>query len=109
MAELRCPVCGEGEDLTGSRGEAGIRITCSACGYSWDRDGRRQCATCGGHDIVTRPRTLTAFSRGNQLSTHGWYDVPLCYSCDHEEYLRSTRSGGPLAPGYRSAAVERRT
>ena len=105
MPELTCSGCGEATDLHGRPGEAGIRITCGACGHEWDRDARHRCATCGGGDIVTRPATLTAFSRGSQLSVLGWHDVPLCGACDHDELTRSTRCGGPLAADYRSAAL----
>lgn len=76
MAQLACPGCGEDTDLRGTRTDAGIRITCQSCRYEWDRDTRPRCATCGGDDMVPRPQTLTAFSRGTQLSILGWRNVP---------------------------------
>jgi predicted RNA-binding Zn-ribbon protein involved in translation (DUF1610 family) len=91
VADLTCPNCGEDTDLRGRRTDAGIRISCNACGLEWDRETRHRCATCGGGDIVTRPQTLTAFSRGTQLSILGWHEMPMCGSCDGEELLRSTR------------------
>jgi hypothetical protein len=108
VPHLSCPACGEGEALRGQRTDDGIRITCQTCGYEWNRDTRPRCATCGGEDIVTRPQTLTAFSRGTQLSVLGWRNVPLCGTCDHDELMRSTRAGGPLAAGYQPAAVHPR-
>jgi hypothetical protein len=105
MADLSCTACREDSDLRGRRTDAGIRITCQSCGYEWDRDTSPRCATCGGEDIVPRPQTLTAFSRGTQLSVLGWRNVPLCAVCDRDEFMRSTRAGGPLAPDYRPAAV----
>lgn len=107
VPDVSCPACGEERDLRGRRGEDGIRITCGACGYEWDRGTRPRCATCGGDDIVLRPQTLTAFSRGTQLSVVGWRPVPLCATCDHDELMRSTRAGGPLAADYRPAAMGR--
>lgn len=109
MPDLTCPACGETTNLRGTRTEEGIRITCQQCRYEWNRDTRPRCATCGGDDIVPRPQTLTAFSRGTQLSVLGWRNVPLCATCDGEELMRSTRAGGPLAAGYRPAALHARS
>jgi hypothetical protein len=109
MADLRCPGCGESTDLRGRRGESGIRITCGSCGLEWDRDARRRCANCGGDDIVLRPQTLTAFSRGTQLSILGWRELPLCAVCDRGELMRSTDGAAPIAPDYVPAAMEPRT
>lgn len=109
MADLKCPNCGEDVNLQGSPGKAGIRITCGTCGHSWDRDARPRCATCGGHDIVSRPQTLTAYSRGTQLSVLGWRELPLCAVCDREELMRSTDGAAPLAADYVPAAMVRRS
>lgn len=103
--QLRCPSCGEEDDLRGQRAQDGIRITCGACGTTWLRDSTPLCATCGGDQIVHRPRTMTQYSRGTQLSVVGWQDVPLCLTCDADAIARSTSSGGPLPAGYQSAAV----
>lgn len=109
MVELRCPQCGEQDDLRGRRSDDGIRIACQACGCDWQRDVTPRCATCGGGDLVERPQTLTAFSRGTQLSVLGWRTVPLCPACDGDELLRSERAGGPLRPAYRPAAMHPRS
>lgn len=108
MADLSCPGCGEQSNLRGHRSENGIRISCGSCGLEWDRDSRRRCASCGGEDIVFRPQTLTAFSRGTQLSILGWRELPLCAVCDREELMRSTDGAAPIGAGYVPAAMERR-
>lgn len=105
--QLDCPACGEDDDLTGERTDDGIRITCGACGASWARDTTPTCATCGGDEIVFRPRTMTQYSRGTQLSVVGWQNVPLCLQCDAEAVTRSTESGGPLRANYQPAAMAR--
>lgn len=102
---LDCPGCGEDEDLAGEATADGIRIRCGSCGTSWMRDTAPVCATCGGDRIVFRPRTMTQFSRGTQLSVVGWQDVPLCLHCDEAALTRSMDSGGPLPSGYVPAAM----
>lgn len=102
---LTCPSCGEEDDLRGEQTEAGIRISCPQCGASWMRDTAARCATCGSEDIVSRPRPLTQYSRGTQLSIVGWVDVPCCVHCDAEALAKSTGAGGPLPPTYRPAAL----
>lgn len=104
-AQLRCPGCGEDDDLRGERTGEGIRITCGRCGASWNRDTTPTCATCGGDQIVFRPRTMTQYSRGTQLSIVGWQNVPLCLTCDAAALTKSTTSGGPLRAGYQPAAM----
>jgi hypothetical protein len=102
---LACSACGETEDLAGEATEAGIRISCGGCGASWMRDTAPCCAACGGTDILLRPRTLTQYSRGTQLSIVGWQDVPCCTDCDADALTKSTFSNGPLPAGYRPAAM----
>lgn len=104
MSLQQCPVCGESENLRGSRDEAAIRLHCESCGHNWVRGTRPQCATCGSTDIMQRPQTMTAFSRGTQLSVLGWRNVNLCLTCDRDAIARSTAVRGPLPPDYRSAA-----
>lgn len=106
--QLDCPACREDDDLQGRATRQGIEITCGRCGHAWLRDTAPSCATCGGADLVFRPRPLTAFSRGTQLSILGWQDVPLCAACDAEALRRSTQAGAPLPADYRPAALEAR-
>jgi hypothetical protein len=105
---LHCPACGEDDDLRGETTDEGIRIRCGSCGSSWLRDSIPTCATCGGSDIVMRPRTMTQFSRGTQLSVVGWQEVPVCVRCDAEALLKSTQAAGPLPAGYEPAALHAR-
>lgn len=104
---VACARCGETEDLTGERTPAGIRISCGGCGASWMRGTDPRCASCGGTSIVSRPRALTQYSRGTQLSIVGWQNVPCCTDCDAAALARSTFANGPLPAGYRPAAMGR--
>lgn len=102
---LSCPQCGESEELRGEQTPDGIRVHCGTCSATWLRDTAPRCATCGGGDIVVRPRLLTQFSRGTQLSVVGWQDVPCCSSCDAEALAKSTAANAPLPAGYQPAAM----
>lgn len=104
---LSCPSCQEEDALHGERTDAGIRIRCGRCQAQWMRDTAPRCATCGRGDIATRPRPLTQYSRGTQLSIVGWLDVPCCMHCDAQALTKSTGAGAPLPPDYRPAAMHR--
>lgn len=135
--EISCPGCGEQDELRGERtdasdarvptsrtatrenpasgrrseqtGTAEIRITCETCGAEWIRGTDPTCATCGGTDIVFRPRAMTQYSRGTQMSLVGWQNVPMCARCDAEALERSTASAGPVPARYEPAAMKPRT
>jgi hypothetical protein len=103
---IACPECGESEELTGTESAEGIRILCGACGASWLRDAEPQtCATCGGTDVLKRPRALTQYSRGTQLSIVGMTDILLCRVCDKKmvEWSGASRA---VPFNYRSAALD---
>ena len=100
---ITCPECGEDTELR----KVDSDFVCETCNHRWSSD-TSVCATCGGTDLVSRPRPLTQFSRGTQLSIVGWVDVDCCVVCDAEELDRSVSSGGPLTVGYVPAARERR-
>lgn len=107
-SSIACPQCGEAEDLAGAPSPEGIRIRCERCGTEWLRDKvTHVCATCGGSDLETRPRALTQYSRGNQLSIVGFDEIWLCCSCD-EEILEWSKTGRAIPFAYRSAAMEKR-
>jgi hypothetical protein len=97
---IACPHCGEEENLADSPGPQGIQITCESCGASFPRDAAASCATCGGAELVQRPRALTQYSRGTQLSITSWNQAPLCMSRSGE--------GKPIPPHYQPAAAFRR-
>jgi Zn ribbon nucleic-acid-binding protein len=105
---IACPRCSETDDLRGSEAQDGIRIECGACGESWLRDEEPdRCATCGGTDLVKRPRALTQYSRGTQLSIVGIGEVMLCAACDAEMLEWSDSRAVPV--NYRPAATEPRS
>ncbi|MGP4027367.1 hypothetical protein [Actinomadura sp. 3N407] len=104
---IACPHCGEEENLAGRPGPDGILIICEACGASFPRDAAVSCATCGGTDLVQRPRALTQFSRGTQLSITSWNQALLCSSCDAAMVARSSE-GKPIPPHYQPAAAFKR-
>jgi len=99
-----CPRCNEDTELR--RNDAAFH--CDACGHQWSSD-EASCATCGGTDLVKRPRPLTQFSRGTQLSIVGWVDVDCCVVCDADALDKAVAAGGPLPADYAPAAREKRS
>ena len=105
--EIECPRCGEADELVGRDTAKGIRITCGICGESWLRDAAAQtCATCGGDDLVERPRAHTQYSRGTQLSIVGMSEVLLCRVCDAKMVEWSEGSARAVPFNYRPATVD---
>jgi hypothetical protein len=104
---ITCPHCGEGENLAGGPGPQGIQITCESCGASFPRYAAVSCATCGGAELVQRPRALTQYSRGTQLSITSWNQALLCMSCD-AEMLNRSGEGKSIPPHYQPAAAFKR-
>ncbi len=103
---IACPSCGETEDLAGSPSPEGIVIRCGCCDTSWLRDAVPEtCATCGGTELETRPRALTQYSRGTQLSIVGMTEIMLCRVCD-AEMLEWSKTGRAVPPTYRPAAID---
>ena len=100
---IACPECGEDGDLR--RDEADI--VCDGCDHRWS-SASGVCASCGRTVLVKRPRPLTQFSRGTQLSIVGWVDVDCCVVCDADALDRAVAAGGPLPAGYIPAAREPR-
>ena len=101
-----CPQCGESEDLQGTPSPDGIRIRCGKCAESWLRDSEPQkCATCGDSTLIARPRALTQYSRGTQLSIVGIGEILLCTRCD-ARMLERSEAGRPVPFNYRPAALD---
>lgn len=96
--DVRCPGCGEQDELSGRRVDGEILLTCHACGYDGPRVARRRCGTCGGDDVVERPRALVERSRGTQLSVVGYTTVALCRTCDAGELAAALAHGGAILP-----------
>lgn len=96
--EVRCPSCGEDEELSGRRTDGDIVITCHRCGYVGPRVAGRHCPTCGGADVVDRPQAMVERSRGTQLSIVGYTRVGLCRTCDADELEWSQQHDAGVLP-----------
>jgi ribosomal protein L37E len=108
MRLVSCPACGEDEELTGSRNaEGAVVITCERCGHHWQREHER-CATCGGTDLVTRPRALTSHGRATVQSVVGFQEIPLCAVCDADELNASLDHGRAVMAYYLPAALHQK-
>lgn len=97
-ADVRCPSCGETEELTGRRADGQILLTCLVCGYDGPRQAARRCRTCGSADVVERPKALVERARGTQLSVVGYTTVGLCRVCDADALDRAVQHGGAVLP-----------
>ncbi len=96
--DLTCPVCRTDEHLSGRPVDAGIEVTCEACGASWIRDGRPRCPTCDSTDVVPAAQAVWEKARGTQLSITSVRVVHLCPTCDPDRLRRWASSGTPLPP-----------
>jgi Zn ribbon nucleic-acid-binding protein len=97
-ADVRCPSCGEQEELHGRRSEGQILLRCLRCGYDGPRAAVRRCQTCGGADVVERPKALVERARGTQLSVVGYTTIGLCRVCDADDLARAIEHGGAVLP-----------
>lgn len=98
MDEISCPACGETDDLTGSRVDALISITCGVCGATWTRDPSPSCPHCGRRDVREAVQAVVDKSRGTQLSIQSFRVVHLCPDCDAARLRRWLDSNTPLPP-----------
>jgi Zn ribbon nucleic-acid-binding protein len=96
--DVRCPSCGEQEELSGRRTDGEILLTCHTCGYDGPRVAKRRCETCGGDDVVERPKALVERSRGTQLSVVGYTTTVLCRVCDADDLAAALAHGGAVLP-----------
>lgn len=97
-SDIRCPTCGEQEDLRGTRTDDLIEIECGACGFRWQRDPAATCPRCGRKDLVSVPRSVMEKVRGDQVTVVGYVRVPLCRICDADAVARFVSSRAPLPP-----------
>jgi len=97
-ADVRCPSCGEQEELHGRRSDGQILLRCLRCGYDGPRVAVRRCQTCGGADVVERPKALVERARGTQLSVVGYTTIGLCRVCDADDLARAIEHGGAVLP-----------
>jgi Zn ribbon nucleic-acid-binding protein len=93
-----CPRCGEQDELSGRRVDGEVVLTCGRCGYDGPRVARRSCPTCGGGDVVERPKAVVERSRGTQLSVVGYMAVSLCETCDADTLAAALAHGGAVMP-----------
>jgi predicted RNA-binding Zn-ribbon protein involved in translation (DUF1610 family) len=96
--DVRCPACGESEELSGRRSDGEILLTCHTCGYDGPRIAKRRCETCGGDDVLERPKALVERSRGTQLSVVGYTTIALCRVCDADDLAAALAHGGAVLP-----------
>lgn len=97
--DIRCPRCGEADDLTGSPVDGGLQLACGACGSTWIRGGTPRCEHCGGADLQTVPLAIVERSRGTQLSVVGTRPIVLCSACDADRLARyHANRPNPLMP-----------
>lgn len=100
MLDIRCPSCGEQDDLRGEPRDAVIALVCESCGAEWIRDpaARPVCERCGNDDMREAVQAVVEKSRGTQLSIQSFRQVWLCPSCDAEVYDKYKISNRPLPP-----------
>ncbi len=96
--DVRCPQCGEQEELSGRRVDGEVFLSCRGCGYDGPRVARRTCPTCGSDDVVERPKAVVERSRGTQLSIVGYTKVALCTTCDVDTLAGALAHGGAVMP-----------
>jgi Zn ribbon nucleic-acid-binding protein len=96
--DVRCPSCGEEDELSGRRSDGQILLSCHTCGYDGPRVAQRLCRTCGGHDVVERPQALVERARGTQLSVVGYTTAVLCRVCDADDLAAALAHGGAVLP-----------
>lgn len=97
--DISCPVCGETEDLDGTRTGDRISVSCGSCGQRWDRPTEPVCPHCSGTDLRSVPLAIVEKGRGTQLSVVGIRVVQLCTSCDADDLERWQRNRpNPLMP-----------
>lgn len=98
--DIRCPACGETDELRGERRGDVIALVCEVCRAEWVRDpaARPDCGRCGGDDMREAVQAVVEKSRGTQLSIQSFRQVWLCPSCDAERYDKYKISNRPLPP-----------
>lgn len=97
--DVRCPQCGETEELRGDRRGDVIELTCLACSHTWPRDLTPRCPTCDGDDLEAVPLAILEKGRGTQLSIIGTRTIHLCYRCDADTLAKFHKNRpNPLMP-----------
>lgn len=96
MPTIRCPNCGEDDDLAGSRDGDRITITCGACGTTFDRDTTPTCRLCGSTDLeAIHTSTLQEAGRGEQWAPSGVRIAWFCWDCTGKDVTSPSPVPGP--------------
>lgn len=88
MSDFACPKCGEDDRIRGQRRGDLIRITCEACGHSWERDPRRRCVYCDSQDLRYTPMPLWTGGRGTMQTPAGTREAWTCEDCGASDATR---------------------
>ncbi len=104
--EIRCPSCGEEDELQGTRtqpaddedGAGVIHIRCDTCGAEWERSLEKLCPRCGAGDLYPVPVAIVEKSRGSQLSILTTQPKYFCWVCDRDIIDAQRQSGIALMP-----------
>lgn len=96
--DIRCPACGEDEDLKGVREDDVIHITCHSCDATWDRSLEKRCPRCDAGDMYPVPVAIVEKSRGSQLSILTTQPRYFCWICDRDIIDAQRQSGIALMP-----------
>jgi Zn ribbon nucleic-acid-binding protein len=97
-ADVGCPSCGEQEELHARRCEGQLLLRCLRCGYDGPRVAARRCQTCGGADVVERPKALVERADGTELRVVGYTTIGLCGVCDADDLAPAIEHGGAVLP-----------
>ncbi len=89
MDDLVCPHCQDDDHLSGQRDGDIIRITCTVCNLTWDRDPSPRCKTCGSRDVRVAPKAVWERVRGNQIITVALTTVYLCPTALTTDQIRT--------------------
>ncbi len=99
MPAVRCPQCGEEDDLSGTRRDDTIVVTCGACGSVFDRDTTPTCRLCGSTDLeAVRTTTLREAGRGAQWAPSGLRVAWFCWDCTGRDVTGPDPVPGPNPP-----------
>lgn len=97
--DISCPVCGEADDLSGSRTDDRIAVSCGNCGQTWERPMVPVCPQCSRSEVRSVPLAIVEKGRGTQLSVVGIRIVQLCTVCDADDIERWQQNRpNPLMP-----------
>ncbi|MBY5160893.1 hypothetical protein [Salsipaludibacter albus] len=99
MPLVRCPRCGEDDDLSGSRRDDRIVITCRRCDTVFDRDTTPTCRLCGSTDLeAIHTSTLREAGRGEQWAPSGVRVAWFCWDCTGRDVTSPAPVPGPNPP-----------